>query len=109
MMLSAPDGVDAVENLFSLSEYINESAIENYHFPDTEMSAVQSACIAHRNGEANGYPDEGVVLLDVAIDANGDPVKDGNGLKVSSSSDEDLASCSSKDEEDEGVITLKTR
>lgn len=73
------------------------------------MSAVQSACIAHRNGEANGFLDEGVDTLDRVVDANGDLLSNGNGLKVESSSEEDLASSSSKDEEDDDVIHLKTR
>lgn len=67
-----------------------------------KMSAVQSACIAHRNGDGNLF-DEGVVLEQV-VDANGDLL-----MKASSSSEEDVASCSSKDEESDEIIGLKTK
>lgn len=70
------------------------------------MSAAQIATIAHRN-EANGYSDE--ELTDNSVDANGDPLGNGNGLKLTSSSEEDVASCSSKDDEKDQVIHLKTR
>lgn len=70
------------------------------------MSATHTATIAHRN-EANGYSDE--ELTDNSVDANGDPLSSGNGLKVASSSEEDVASCSSKDDEKDEVIYLKTR
>lgn len=69
------------------------------------MSAVQSACIAHRNGESKAFED----LLENIIDANGDLVKTVNELKVGSSSEEDIASSSSKDEESNACIFLKTR
>lgn len=73
------------------------------------MSAVQIACIANRNGDGNGFLDEVVDGLNQAFDANGDPVKNGNGLKAASSSDEDIASCSSKEDEKDEIIHLKTR
>lgn len=69
------------------------------------MSAVQAACIAHRNGESNGFDD----LLENIIDANGDPVKADDESKAASSSEEDVASCNSKDEESDEFIHLKTR
>lgn len=68
------------------------------------MSAVQSATIAHRNGDANL-----VDLIDSSVDANGDPVNNGNVLVATSSSEEDIASCSSYNDERDDVIHLKTR
>lgn len=70
------------------------------------MSTVQKATIAHRNG-AIGYSDED--LTDNSIDANGDPLSSGVDLKATSSSEEDVASCTSKDDEKDEVIHLKTR
>lgn len=71
------------------------------------MSAVQSASIAHRNGKLH---DNVADLIEQAIDANGDPLKgeSGNG-STASSSEEDIATCSSKEDEKEEVIHLKTR
>lgn len=71
------------------------------------MSAVQSASVAHRNGE---LLDNVADLIEQAIDANGDPLKgeSGNG-STASSSEEDIGSCSSKDGEKDEVIQLKTR
>lgn len=71
------------------------------------MSAVQSATIANRNG---GLHDNVADLIEQAIDANGDPLnrESGNG-STASSSEEDIASCSSRDDEKEEVIHLKTR
>lgn len=69
------------------------------------MSTVQSAIIATYNGQSNCFDN----LLENIIDANGDPVAIKNGLKATSSSDEDIASSSSKDEETDKVIYLKTR
>lgn len=69
------------------------------------MSATHSACIAHRNGDANGYLEEGVDVLD----SNGDVLKDENGLKATSSSEEDITSCSSNNDENDEVIYIKTR
>ena len=73
------------------------------------MSAVQSACIAHRNGDANGYHDEGVEVLDNGFDANGCILKSVNGLEITSSSEEDIASCSSNNDENDEIIHIKTR
>lgn len=73
------------------------------------MSAIQSACIAHRNGEANGYHDEGVEALDNGVDCNGDVFKAPNLLKVTSSSEEDIASCNSNSDENDEIIHIKTR
>lgn len=64
------------------------------------MSAIQSAAIAHRNADAN--------IVDL-IDANGDPVNNENVLVATSSSEEDIASCSSNNDEHDDVIQLKTR
>lgn len=69
------------------------------------MSAVQAASIDGNN--VNGYSDE--ELTDNSIDANGDPLGRENCLKVASSSEEDVASCSSKDDKKDDVIYLKTR
>lgn len=69
------------------------------------MSSVQSACLAHRNGGGNGFSDD----VEISIDANGDLLNNDNGLKVTSSSEEDIASTSSKDDETDAIITLKTR
>lgn len=66
------------------------------------MSAVQSAVIAHRNGDADKF-------LDDTIDANGDPVNNGSVLASTSSSEEDNASWSSNNDEKDDVIQLKTR
>lgn len=73
------------------------------------MSAVQSACIAHRNGDSNGYHDEVVDVLENGIDANGDDLNTENGLKTTSSSEEDIASCSSNNDESDEIIHIKTR
>lgn len=73
------------------------------------MSAVQSAAIAHRNGDANGFDVDSIDLIDHAVDANGDPVNNGNVLEATSSSEEDIASCSSNSDEKDEVIHLKTR
>jgi hypothetical protein len=68
------------------------------------MSAVQSAVKAHLIGDANGFDDAGIDLDIVdAVDANGDP------MTATSSSEEDIASCSSNNDEKDDVIQLKTR
>lgn len=72
------------------------------------MSAVQAACIAHRNGGSDDYLDEVVDIMD-HVDANGDLVRNGKVIKVESSSDEEVASSSSKDDEEDEIILLKTR
>lgn len=67
------------------------------------MSSVQSA---YRNGESNDYEH----ALSQEFDANGDPIINNNGLKrLETSSDEEVASCSSKDDETDEIIGLKTR
>lgn len=75
------------------------------------MSAIHSACIAHRsaNANGNGYHDEGVDVLDSVVDANGDVVKPQTESKVSCSSEEDIGSSSSNNDEDEEIIYVKTR
>lgn len=61
---------------------------------------------AYRNDESKGF--EAVLTLEV--DANGDPINNKNGLKqTETSSDEEVASCSSKDDETDDIIGLKTR
>lgn len=62
------------------------------------MSSAQSA-IAKRNG----------VVLKISVDANGDLLNSDNELKVTSSSEEDIASYSSKDDESDDIISIKTR
>lgn len=65
------------------------------------MSELSSA---HRNG-ANGF----LNIEEKLIDANGDLIKNDSGSRLENSSDEEVASCSSKDEETEEVIQIKTR
>lgn len=68
------------------------------------MSSLQSA---YRNGKSNDYEH----ALSHEVDANGDPINiNNNGSKrIETSSDEDVASCSSKDDETDEIIGLKTR
>lgn len=61
---------------------------------------------AYRNDESIGYES----VLSQEVDANGDPINGKNGLKqTETSSDEEVASCSSKDDETDEIIGLKTR
>lgn len=71
---------------------------------EIEMSSVQPA---YRNGKSKDYEH----ALSYEVDANGDPIiNNNNGLKrTETSSDEDVASCSSKDDETDEIIGLKTR
>jgi hypothetical protein len=68
------------------------------------MSTVQISAIAHRSSESNDSEDGIVVNVANGIDANGDL------LKTVSSSD-DIASTSSRSDEEEevGMIIKKTR
>jgi hypothetical protein len=66
------------------------------------MSASESKVIA------SNFDDAGIDIMDLAIDANGDPM-DGNEMAITSSSEEDIASCSSNNDENDDVIQLKTR
>ena len=62
----------------------------------------------HRNGATNGCSNKDII--EVTFDANGDPIKVYDGMKIENSSDEEAASSSSigSDETDE-FIELKTR
>jgi hypothetical protein len=58
---------------------------------------------------ASNFDDDGIDMMDLAVDANGDPVNGGNGMAITSSSEEDIASCSSNNDENDDIIHLKTR
>lgn len=72
------------------------------------MAAFQAACFTLCNGDENGSQNDGIEM-EIVVDANGDFLKNEDGLKGSSSSEEDIASCSSKDDESDEIIGLKTR
>lgn len=72
------------------------------------MSSVQSATIAHCH-DATQFNEDCIDMIDLPVDANGDPVKNGSVMTITSSSEEDIASCSSNNDEDDDVIQLKTR